>query len=147
LSAWACGVLAGAGAPSKDEQQIVALEREWADAEVKHDSAALERILDDRFVATFATGKPLDKHAFIAQAMKFSFTSQSVAHDVIQIYGDTAVIVGMGTGNSRSADGKEQAQTFRYTAVFQKRQGRWFAIAEQVGTARAVDLAGARPSN
>src|SRR5580658_6781920 len=45
--------------------QLVKLERLWSEAEIKHDLAALRRILDDRFICTFGTEKPLDKEEFI----------------------------------------------------------------------------------
>jgi hypothetical protein len=43
------------------------LEHEWVDAEARHDAVALLSILNDRFVATFGAGKPLDKNPFIKE--------------------------------------------------------------------------------
>ena len=48
-----------------DEKALLKLERQWADAESRHDAVALNAILDDRFIDTFGGGKPLDKDAFI----------------------------------------------------------------------------------
>ena len=39
--------------PADAKQRVLNLEREWVDAEIKHDAATLPRILDDKFVATF----------------------------------------------------------------------------------------------
>jgi len=48
--------------PSADaKQQVLDLGKEWVAAEVKHDAAALRRILDDKFVASFGVKKPYDK--------------------------------------------------------------------------------------
>ena len=59
LPAFACAALFGRGeskpwksdAAATEEQRVLTVEQQWADAEVKHDSAALARILDDQFVA------------------------------------------------------------------------------------------------
>jgi hypothetical protein len=56
---------AGDKAATADEQALRKLEREWVDAETRHDAVALQSILDDKFVATFGAAKPLDKVAFI----------------------------------------------------------------------------------
>jgi hypothetical protein len=55
-----------------EEQRVFTLEQQWADAEVKHDATALARTLDDEFVVSYSSGKPMDKAAFIAQVMAFS---------------------------------------------------------------------------
>jgi hypothetical protein len=47
-------------AATADEQALRKLEREWIDAETRHDAVALQSILD-KFVATFGARKPLDK--------------------------------------------------------------------------------------
>ena len=46
-------------------QQILHLGEEWVAAEVKHDAATLDRILDDKFLATFGSKRPYNKPAFI----------------------------------------------------------------------------------
>ena len=47
--------------PADAKQQVLNLEREWVDAEIKHDSVTLRRILDDKFVATFGAENPMIK--------------------------------------------------------------------------------------
>ena len=51
------------GADAK--QQILDLEQVWVTAEHNHDAARLRRILDDKFVASFNSDKPMDKEDFI----------------------------------------------------------------------------------
>ena len=43
------------------KQQVLNLEREWVNAEIKHDAATLRRILDDKFVASFGPSRSYDK--------------------------------------------------------------------------------------
>lgn len=120
-----------------EEQRVLAIQQQWADAEVKHDAPTLNLILADDFVVSYPSGKPLDKAGFIAQAMNLSMAYQIVSCDVIRIHGNTAVIVG--TTIIQPLDRAAPAQSYRYTTVYQKRQGRWVGIAEQVGPGRAVE--------
>lgn len=149
LPVFVCSVLYARGesrpwkmdAIGNDEQQVLKLHQKWAEAELKHDAAALARILDDEFVASYASGKAMDKATFIAQAMKFSMASQTVSPDVVHIYGDTATIAG--TTIIRSLNGAGPARSCRYTKVYLKRDGHWFGITEELGPGSAVDPASA----
>jgi len=123
---------------SPDEKQLIALNQQWSDAEVKHDEATLQRILDDRFVCTDDDGKTTDKAGFIKEILQSHMTSQAAADDVVHIHGDTAVLVGTTTVRFLSG-GKEQALSFRYTVVYLKRNGQWRAIAEQLGRLPAAE--------
>ena len=116
---------------NSEEQRVLAVEQSWIKAEVEHDQATLMRILDVSFVATFGPRKPIDKATFIAEAMRFTFASQKVTHDVVHVDGDTAVVVG--TDTAFSSDSTQKAMTFRYTTMYLKRHGKWVAIAEQMG--------------
>ena len=44
---------AGDKSATADDQALRKLEREWVDAETRHDAVALQSILEDKFVATF----------------------------------------------------------------------------------------------
>ncbi len=105
----------GAGGQS----ELVALDDAWIDAEVRHDSAALEKILDDGFLATFASGKTLDRTAFLAWITQAQIAPFSVVHDEIRVHGDTAVVV------DSTADGENK---FVWIAI--KRDRQWRVIAE-----------------
>jgi len=116
---------------NSDEQQLVELDRQWCDAEVKHDEAVLNRILDDRFLVVSASGQVTKgKAAFIQMVRKFTFTSYTVLHDHIQIHGDTAIVVAQLT--TRTQDGIDSAPV-RCTVTYVRQQGRWRAIAETFG--------------
>src|SRR5678815_2373917 len=52
-------------ATTTSEQAVLDRDHQWAIAETKRDGAALQDILDDRFIATFGTAKPVDKKSFI----------------------------------------------------------------------------------
>ena len=122
-----------AASPTDARQQVLDLEKEWADAEDKNDGAVLRRILDDRFVATFGAAKTYDKEAFIKL-----FTgdidptkSQTLTYEAVIIDGDTAVLVGTDTARGTS-DGAAHTAVYRYTATYIRRNGQWRALAEHI---------------
>jgi hypothetical protein len=119
-----------------EEQRVLAVEQSWIKAEVEHDQGTLMRVLDPNFVVTSGSGKPIDKAAFIAEAMRFTFASQKVAHDVVHVDHHTAVIVG--TDTVFPSDSTQKIMTVRYTTMYVKRNGNWVAIAEQMNLMPAV---------
>ena len=117
-----------AGGP---ERQILALTREWVEAETNRDEAALRRILDDRIVATVGTGQPFGKEDYIKGVMEVA-ARKMVGHDLreqtVVVEGDTGVEVG--TDAIRFVTkGAETISTYRYTATYIKRGDRWTVLA------------------
>jgi hypothetical protein len=104
---------------SSDEADLMDLDKAWIDAEVNHDKAALERILEDRFLATFASGKTVDRMEFIEGVMKMTISPFEVIHDVIRIHGDTALVIDLASDRST-----------KYTWIAIKRNGQWRVISE-----------------
>jgi hypothetical protein len=79
---------------SPEQSELVALSDAWIAAEVGHDKAALERILDERFLATFASsGKTIDRSAYIAWIMQSQLDPFTVVNEVVNIHGDTALVI------------------------------------------------------
>ena len=116
------------------EQQVLDLDRAWADAEVKHDEATLRRILDEHFVATFGAGKPYDKEGFIKAVIGGApdpTESQDLSDRMVRVDADTAVIVE--TDTVRGTDeGKAYTTVYRITTVYIRRNGHWVALAEHL---------------
>ena len=121
--------------PLADEKQVVLnLEQEWVNAEIKHDAIALGRILDDKFVATFGSGKLIDKQAFIQQLVSGDVDpseSQTLTDRTVIIDNDTAIVVGTDT-LSGTKKGAAYTLVARYTVTYIRRKGQWVALAEQL---------------
>jgi hypothetical protein len=107
-----------AGVPS-EESELIALSDAWIEAEVGHDSVALERILDERFLATFTSGKTIDRAAYINWIMKEAIDPFKVSNEIINIYGDTAVVIATTTDHQ-----------IKFTWIAVKKNGRWRVISE-----------------
>ena len=117
------------------EKQVLRLGRQWAAAEDKADPATLRSILDDRFNATFGSGKTYNKEAYIkamiGDGVVDATGSQTLTDETVLVDRDTAVVIG--TDTARGTDkGEAYAIVYRYTITYIWRKGRWRALAEHI---------------
>lgn len=117
LAGFLAGTALGIG-PDR-ESELVALSDAWIDAEVHHDKAALEQLLDERFLATFASGATVDRAKFIDVIMSTEIKPFEVVNDVVNIHGDTAVVI---------STSKNQTSKFTWVAI--RKEGRWRVVSE-----------------
>ena len=104
---------------TSSETDLITLDDAWIDAEVGGDRDALERILHEDFLATFASGRTIDRNAFIDRVLTNRPAPFSVIHESIRIHGDTALVIDVST------DGKT-----KFTWIAVKRDGQWRVISE-----------------
>ena len=131
----------GAATPAAMQQAVLKVDRAWADAEINRDAAALRRILDDHFIATYGAGGSVDKEAFIKDVIgdpNDKLQSQDLSDIEVRIAANTAVVVETDTVHGVN-NGQPYAAALRITTTYIKRPTGWVALAEHVG--RATDLA------
>jgi len=141
---YACGITAvvlaaepkSAAGPSSGEarQQVLDLGKEWVAAEIRHDAVTLDRILDAKFLASFDSGAPVTKAAFIRSIMEGEVDateSQTLTDESVIIDHDTAVVVGTDTSRG-TENGAPYTVVYRYTVTYVHRNGRWLALAEHL---------------
>jgi hypothetical protein len=102
---------------SVPESEILALSDTWIQAEVRHDKGTLERILDERFLATLISGKTIDKDGYIKWITSAPVDPFEVVDKVINVHGDTALVIGVIKGDP-----------LKVTWVAVRRGGVWRAI-------------------
>ena len=120
--------------PADAKQQVLDLGKEWVAAEVKHDAMTLQRILDDKFLASFGAAKPYDKDAFIKAVTNGDVDpteSETLTDETVIIDRDTAVVVGTDTVRG-TEKGALQTVVYRYTVTYIRRNGQWVALAEHL---------------
>jgi ketosteroid isomerase-like protein len=112
------------------EQTLLQLERDWEQANVKNDAAALERILAPEFVSTDSDGRLTTRAEGFARRKsgEVKFTAFTQDDYKVQVIGDTAIVTGRSTIKG-VRDGKELSGQERWTDVFVRRSGRWQAVA------------------
>ena len=113
--------------------QLEKLGEEWAAAELRGDTAALERVLADDFVAVGPLGFMLDKEQWLSRHDSGNLTYESFEWDEVsvRVHGNAAVMIGRETARGRYEDGDVQREIddqFRTTLVFVEEQGRWLLL-------------------
>lgn len=119
---------------SDAEREVLALEDQWVQAEIHGDEATLQRILDDRFVMTWGSGKTVDKASYIEGIIeaKGTILSEELTDRIVLVEGNTVVVVDTDTLQGKNAAGEPWKLVLRMTTTYVKRDGRWVVLAEQV---------------
>jgi ketosteroid isomerase-like protein len=113
---------------SADEQALLQIERDWAEAWRKMDGAALEKILAPGFVES--SGDQATTKAQMLASMKAGVYKVEVADAKDMkalVFGDHAVVNGTSVVK-QTVKGKEESFTTRWTDTFERRDGRWQAV-------------------
>lgn len=122
------------------EQDLLKIEREWLDAYVRRDVAAMDRIEADDFTITFPDGKMRTKADELANLKQPAPAGPSpmlmTADTKVRIYGDTAVLTGKFIQKGTYAEGPKKGEAYniqqRYTDTYVKRNGRWQVVASHL---------------
>ena len=104
---------------SSAQLELEALSDAWIDAEVRHDSDALERLLDEQFIVTFASGQTMDRAGFIEWIRNADIKPFRVTNESVVVHGSAAVVIGVNS---------ERTVKFTWVAV-KKAQG-WRVVSE-----------------
>jgi ketosteroid isomerase-like protein len=120
--------LPGSTASGEDEKALLQTERKWADAAMKKDAAALDRILATEFIGHDAESTRNKKQA-LAQLKSNSVKIESGQLSDMRalVFGDRAVVHGMWTEKSTTG-GKDTSGKYRWMDIFVKRDGRWQCV-------------------
>jgi ketosteroid isomerase-like protein len=115
--------------PGDEEQQVLAVEDAWIDAETRRDEAALRRIMDDRYTVNRSDGTTVGKEAEVVRLLGSNILSATLSERSVLVDGDTAVT--FGTVNvTMPADGAGTVTSAaRYTLTYVRRNGHWRALA------------------
>jgi len=133
LLAIAAGFAVPAAAAAADTPTtLVALEAKWTKALVANDVAMIDAIVAPDWAGQGLDGKRSDKSVMMAdfKSGKNKITAMTNRDVSARIFGDIAVVQGIDDEKS-TADGKDTSGTYTWTDVFQKRGGKWLAIASQ----------------
>jgi uncharacterized protein (TIGR02246 family) len=108
------------------EQELIQLEKDWDDATVKRDAAAMKRIVADDSLSMGPDGNFYTKAEMIAaMTSAANTTSSSVMEDIkARVLEDVGVTWSLTTDKSQSK-GKEVGTQSRHVTTWVKRSGRW----------------------
>ena len=118
---------------SEDEQTLINIQHEWAEARLKRDSSFPQRIEADDFTVVWFNGTIVSKEEDLKsyESTDTVFTDFKIDDLKVRFYGDMAIVVGQG---SIKAHTKTQDLSGKYvwTDTFVKQRGAWTAVASQV---------------
>lgn len=117
---------------TKIEAELMQIERDIGQANIRRDKAFFERIEADEFIFTDSGGGITTKAEDVASldkpAGEFKLISYEVDEMKVSVYGNTAVVTGRTTTVLRGKE-REITNKSRFTDVFVKRDGRWQLVA------------------
>jgi ketosteroid isomerase-like protein len=111
------------------EEELLKLEKAFAEAIVKNDLEGIGRLVADDWIIIDPNGEIVDRARFF-EVIK----SGALTHDMmesedfrVRVYGDSAVVTGVTRTKGRFM-GQEFSTRERATDVFVKRDGRWQCV-------------------
>ena len=114
---------------SEAEEELLKLEKAFAEAIVKNDLEGLGRLVTDDWIIIDPNGEIVDRARFFEVIKSGALTHETMeSEDLrVRVYGDSAVVTGV-----TRAKGTFMGQPFstreRATDVFVKREGRWQCV-------------------
>jgi ketosteroid isomerase-like protein len=112
-----------------EEDELLKLEKAFAEAIVKNDLEAIGRLVADDWIIIDSNGEIVDRTRFFEVIKSGALTHDTMeSEDLrVRVYGESAVVTAI-----TSAKGKFMGQEFitqeRATDVFVKRDGRWQCV-------------------
>lgn len=112
------------------EQQLIALERMWNEAQVNRDSSALANMIGDKFVNTEWDGEVSERGKFLADIAdpRFKVNALNIQDVKVIFYNDTAVVAGI-YHTKGTYQGKAYEHTGRFTDTWVLQDSRWQCVA------------------
>lgn len=141
---WVSAFPAAAQPPQSDEQILIQLERDWEAAVRRNDTAFVDGILAEEYIATYDDGTRADRATELGLVAAFNQRIDSSRLDefTIQMHGETALV--WFTLHLRGpVQGRPTDVVLRYLDVWVKRDGRWLCVASQ--STRVSALSGPVP--
>jgi ketosteroid isomerase-like protein len=117
------------------EQELLKLEKDWADATLKGDAAFLERIYATEIFITDNDGVLMTRAQDIANVKSGETVYTMCVSDnmKVHVYGDTGVVSGRNTEKGKEK-GKDFSRQVQWTDTWMKIAGRWQVVATQSTT-------------
>jgi ketosteroid isomerase-like protein len=121
------------GDHSQEEQALMKIQREWAEARVKGDSSFTRRLEVEDCTIVWPDGRIVNKRGDLESMTGDIVFSEFKTHNLqVRLYGDTGIVVGQGIikahkGKQDLLDGK-----FVWTDTFAKQGGQWKVVASQI---------------
>jgi len=117
---------------SEDEQSLMKIQHEWAEARVKGDSSYTRRIEADDCTIVWPNGRIVNKRGDLRSMTDIEFSEFTIENLHVRLYGDTGIVVGEGIIKAHKRNQDLLREKFFWTDTFVKADGAWKVIASQI---------------
>lgn len=120
-----------------DRTLLIALENSWNQAQLHHDSRALDELVSDTFISTDNDGSFQNKAQFLADNRDTSYAPTVMANsdERVFFYDNTAVVAGVYHAKGTSK-GKPFDHYGRFTDTWVFTKGKWLCVASHTSSLR-----------
>jgi len=121
------------GDHSQEEQALMKIQHEWAEARVKGDSLYTRRLETGDCTIVWPDGRIVNKQADLQTMTGDIVFSEFKINDLqVRIHGETGIVVGQGTISARKGQQNLLGGKFVWTDTFVKQAGEWKVVASQI---------------
>ena len=118
---------------SRDEQELIRIQHDWAGARVKGDKSYTRRVEAEDCTVVWPDGKIVNKRADLeTMTGNIVFSEFKINHLRVRVYGETGIVVGQGTISAQKGQQDLIAGEFVWTDTFMKQGGEWKVVASQI---------------
>lgn len=118
---------------SEDEQALIKIQHDWAEARIKGDSSYTRRLEAENCTIVWPDGSVVNKREDLkSMTGDIGFTEFQIDDLQVRLYGDAGIVVGQGTINAHEGKQNLLGGKFVWTDTFVKQDGAWKVVASQV---------------
>ena len=118
---------------SADEQALIKIQHDWAEARMKGDSSYTQRLEAENCTVVWPDGSIVNKREDLkSMTGDIVFAEFKIDDLQVRLYGDTAIVVGQGTIRAHEGNQNLLGGKFVWTDTFVKQNGAWKVVASQV---------------
>jgi ketosteroid isomerase-like protein len=118
---------------SDDEQALIKVQHDWAEARIKGDSSYTRRLEAENCTVVWPDGNIVNKREDLASMTgDIVFPEFKIDDFQVRLYGDTGIVVGQGMIKAHEGKQNLLGGKFVWTDTFIKQDGAWKVVASQV---------------
>jgi hypothetical protein len=123
----------GQAANDEGKKELLKTEREFTQAVVRNDLAAIERLVSGDWTIVDADGNVITKERFVGIIKSGALTHESIelSDQDVRLYGDAAVVTGFAVSKGKFM-GQEFSAYERSTDFFVRKDGHWQCVFTQL---------------
>jgi ketosteroid isomerase-like protein len=117
---------------SEDEQALIKIQHDWAEARIKGDSSYTRRLEAGNCTVVWPDGSIANKREDLASMTgDILFTEFKIDDLQVRLYGDTGIVVGQGTIKAHEGKQNLLGGKFVWTDTFVRQHSVWKVVASQ----------------